>query len=330
MDKNNKYLSEEKIEEFKSLLRLGQKDILKVLKNNLKNIYKKENFITNEKQTFLYYEGTSPVLLVAHMDTVYDTEIKNYSAYGIKNNKINSIARPYMNIYYDSTNHIMWSPDGLGADDRLGIWIIINILRDGYRPHILFTTDEEIGAFGADDFVEEYFKNEQLQNSFNKLKYMIELDRRGEKDCVFYDTNNMDFEKYVESFGWKKAIGSFSDINVLSTNIDIASVNLSVGYYSEHSLTEHCDLLQATKNLTIIESMIYDSYKNEVQYFKSNYIAKNYGIYNNYNYINYSNNNSSKGMVCDCCGLPADELVYNTLYNGWLCDNCYEYFKEYE
>ena len=49
-------------------------------------------------------------------------------------------------IYYDQRKAIMWSPDGLGADDRAGIFAIIQIIADGYRPSIILTTDEERGG----------------------------------------------------------------------------------------------------------------------------------------------------------------------------------------
>ena len=40
------------------------------------------------------------------------------------------------------------------------------------------------------------------------LKYIIQLDRQGTNDCVFYDCDNEKFVEYVESFGFCEAIGS--------------------------------------------------------------------------------------------------------------------------
>ena len=39
--------------------------------------------------------------------------------------------------------NVMISPDGLGADDRAGVFMIMNIVKAGFRPHVIFTTDEE-------------------------------------------------------------------------------------------------------------------------------------------------------------------------------------------
>lgn len=154
--------------------------------------------------------GEIPIALVAHLDTVYKT--------------------PVSNLYYDRQKCIMWSPEGLGADDRAGVFAIIKILHEGLRPTIIFTTDEEQGGRGATVL--------GTQNCPTKLKYMIELDRRGESDCVFYDCYNPEFVKYIESFGFKEAYGSFSDISFLMPPWKVCGVNLSIGYEEEHSYIE--------------------------------------------------------------------------------------------
>ena len=113
--------------------------------------------------------------------------------------------------------------EGLGADDRAGVFAIIQILRKKYRPYVLFTTDEEMGGYGAHIFVEAH-------PVAPNIKYMIELDRAGERDCVFYECENFTFMDYVESFGFKQAIGSFTDISIIMPEWEIAGVNLSGSY----------------------------------------------------------------------------------------------------
>ena len=134
-------------------------------------------------------------------------------------------------IFFDPKHNVMWSPQGLGADDRAGVFAIVQIIRAGFRPHIIFTTDEERGAFGA-------VALSRMECPFKELKYLIELDRRGSDDCVFYDCDNHDFVDYVENFGFSLNYGSFSDISEICPAWMKAGVNLSVGYYNEHSETE--------------------------------------------------------------------------------------------
>ena len=53
-------------------------------------------------------QGNIPVALVAHMDTVFKVLPSE--------------------VYFDPKAQVMWSPQGLGADDRAGIYAIIQII----------------------------------------------------------------------------------------------------------------------------------------------------------------------------------------------------------
>ncbi len=157
--------------------------------------------------------GDIPIALVAHMDTVFKT--------------------PVSDLYYDQRKGVLWSPQGIGGDDRAGIFAILKILQEGLRPSVILTTDEELGGVGACALVEAY-----PECPIPGLKYMIELDRHGTNDCVFYDCYCPEFVDYVESFGFCERWGSFTDISFLMSEWDIVGVNLSVGYEDEHSYTE--------------------------------------------------------------------------------------------
>ena len=87
----------------KSVIELKQSSLQKVLKNYLKQKYK-EVYSTLD---YIYAKGDIPIALVAHMDTVFEN--------------------PPSNIYYDREKGVLWSPEGLGADDRAGIFAILKI-----------------------------------------------------------------------------------------------------------------------------------------------------------------------------------------------------------
>ena len=131
-------------------------NILMTKQSSLKNVLatylgkKYKNVVQTPE--YLYAEGTIPIALVAHMDTVF--------------------TEPPTEIFYDTRKNVMWSPQGLGADDRAGVFCILKIIEAGYRPHIIFTTDEEIGCIGASKLAE-------IPCPFKDLRYIIELDRRG-------------------------------------------------------------------------------------------------------------------------------------------------------
>lgn len=160
---------------------------------------------------YVYIEGDMDILLIAHLDTVFPHGIYPY---------------------FDPEANVMFSGQGLGADDRAGVFAILKILEAGFRPSILFTYGEEQGCIGLDDFLDHH------PMPFKDFKFMIQLDRQGFDDSVYYDCDNKDFERYINSFGFKTAEGSFTDVMLLSSAWKISGVNLSIGYINEHTAAE--------------------------------------------------------------------------------------------
>ena len=61
------------------------------------------------------------------------------------------------------------------------------------KPWLLFCCDEEVGGLGAKAFCIAY-QQHLLPNELDGLKFIIELDRKGKHDAVFYRCANPDFE----------------------------------------------------------------------------------------------------------------------------------------
>lgn len=244
-----------KLDTFKKILQQKQFDLKQMLKDYLVN---KEYSIV-EGDGFLYGIGDIPIMLVAHMDTVHLTIPEH--------------------IFYDEEQQIMWSPEGIGGDDRCGVYIITRILHEGYQPYVLFLEDEEIGCIGASKCVKVLKAPD--------VRYIVEIDRRGSDDCVFYDCDNPKFTEYVESFGFEEAIGSYSDICELSDEWGIASVNVSAGYYNEHTEKEFISLSDMEKTFGRIIDMLEDDKKEYYEFIKKKY------HYVSYSYTNPKKNNKS-------------------------------------
>lgn len=240
------------------ILNKTQSELLQYCKNNLDN---KGYRMTNYNNKFLFGVGNIPVLLVAHLDTVHKE-------------------RP--EIYFDSKKGVLWSPNGIGGDDRCGVYAILKIC-ETHKPYVLLTTDEEIGGLGALEFCES-FKDIDLKKY---IKFIIEIDRRGCNQAVFYDCGNKDFQKYILSFGFEEEFGTFSDISFISPQFDIASVNLSAGYYNEHTSSEYIvidDLAyMITKIIEILDDKKHHKYYDfqEIKYvykgLGKDYKAEGYG-----------------------------------------------------
>ena len=167
---------------------------------------------------FILVHGEAPVMLVAHLDTVH--------------------REPVREIWKTADNEFLISPQGIGGDDRCGVYALVNVFElSAKKPWLLFTCDEEIGGVGAEVFCEAYEYGE-LPAGLNDLKMLIEIDRRGRNDAVYYDCENRAFEAYITSKGFRTAQGSFSDISLVAPALGIAAVNLSSGYYNPHRLNE--------------------------------------------------------------------------------------------
>lgn len=240
-----KTLNQQELHSLEQFFKLKQPQLLRAMKQYLSSKYEK----VISKADYLIAVGDLPVALVAHLDTVFKT--------------------PPHDIYYDKNKNVMWSPDGLGADDRAGVYSIIQIIKAGYRPTVIFVTDEEIGCIGAMNLARE------IDEPPAAINYIIELDRRGSDDCVFYDCRNYKFESYIESFGFVTNFGSFSDISVICPNWGIAGVNLSIGYYNEHSFIEHLNISQMFNTISKVKKMLDVSKESEpfeyIPVFKKNY-----------------------------------------------------------
>lgn len=204
------------IELLKKYLPLTEEELAGEVLLELCKYYNPNQIIVGEHNSYYYAQGNIPIVLVAHLDVVFP----RYEDYKIE-------------IFYDQEHKVMWSPDGLGTDDRAGVATIIYLLKNtSYRPCILFTKEEETTLMGA------YYASKLKP----KVNYAIQLDRQGRGECVFYNCDNKDFEEYINSFGFTTQQGSYTDISVFCPKWKCAGVNLSMGYYEEHSYTEHFKL----------------------------------------------------------------------------------------
>lgn len=214
---------------FKRIVKMTQPE----LKAYLVNVLRSNGYEVVNEDGFLFAKGTEPYLLTAHMDTVHKEPV-----------------REIREVIDKKGRHIISSPQGIGGDDRCGVYMILEIIKE-HKPSILFCEDEEIGGIGADKFC----RTKYLDELFN-MKFLVELDRMNANDAVFYDCDNDDFIMFVEKeTGFKESWGTFSDISVIAPACGISAVNLSCGYYKQHTLEEYVvweemlAAIEATKKL---------------------------------------------------------------------------------
>ena len=170
-----------------------------------------------EEKGFVYIPGKREkgVLLVAHADTVADANQK---------------------VALEEKDGVIRNTAGvLGADDRAGCAMLWLLRESGHG--LLVTDGEENGCIGA------RFLRDGCPDIFGEIngryQFMVQIDRRNDRDYKCYDVGTDEFRIYVEDkTGFSEPNRDWStDIRVLCKKI--CGVNLSCGYHNEHHKDEY-------------------------------------------------------------------------------------------
>jgi len=268
----------------------------KELKKGIPIMLRKVGYKPVIAKKYIYAEGNIPIALVAHMDIVKQ--------------------EPPKKLYYDQKKRVMWAGGHiLGADDRAGVAAIWEIIKDKtYKPHLIFTCEEETGAAGA-------IAVSNIDMPFYDLKYIIELDRQGKEDCVFYECDNPEFTDYVSDFGFVPDWGTFTDISVICPAWGVAGVNLSVGYQNEHTNYEMLDFNHLELTIDRVKHMLDKA--NEAPRFK--FIQSAYPLY--YRHYTYA----SSEEECSFCGKRGkhmEDILLSNRVIALACPECLARHKE--
>lgn len=144
--------------------------------------------------------------------------------------------------------------EGLGADDKNGIWIALRCLEKYATLKVAFFVEEEIGCRGS---------SQANMDFFSDVRFVIQPDRKGYQDLITHigwmELCSDEFLKATgyEQFGYQETEGAMTDILALKENgLEISCINLSCGYYephTDHEFTVKADLLNC---LYLIEHII--------------------------------------------------------------------------
>ena len=272
--------------EFEKICRMSQKSLKNHVKQKLQMRY--EEVIVDDG--FVYAQGSFPVLLVAHLDTVHD-QLPNM-------------------ILYDKDQNTVSSPNGIGGDDRCGVYMIFEIIKK-FNCSVLFCEDEEDGGIGASKFV-----NTDLSRTLD-FNYIIEFDRANANDAVFYSCDNDEFEEFITRDFYKTNYGTYSDICDVAPAIGCAAVNLSCGYYKAHTKDEYVVLSEMENSIKAACDILARTTQNDkFEYVEAKF---SYDFWNGYCYNGFT-------------GYDEEDYYNNQLYyliqyvNEYGIDEWYETF----
>ena len=195
---------------------------------------------------FVTKNTTNPVIypcIVAHMDEVQHYKFPKEVI--VKNDMI--FAR-----YIGNKQQC-----GLGADDANGIYVALHLLKILPNLKVCFTVEEEIGGFGA-------FEASYNLEFFSNCQYLLQADRRGKSDLIV-NTNGITIVSdlfydhlvdVAEKFNYSPEFGTFTDVGVLCEELELSGLNISCGYYNEHTPKECTNIKELENCLNFIYNII--------------------------------------------------------------------------
>ena len=257
---------QEKIERFYEFERLCQKSQRKMKNYLYEELKKSYDTVIKEdvEDGYVFALGEVPVMLLAHMDTVHK-----------------ELPREFV---YKEHSNVISSPQGIGGDDRCGIYMILQIIKE-LKCSVLFLNNEEIGCRGASTFAKDFKAKKHKAFEDLNINYMIEFDRRGSNDAVYYDLDNQDFEDFITDASnghFETNWGSCSDISYVAPVVGVAAVNLSCGYYNEHTLIHTVNRKEMETNIEKAKLIIKTEVEKPFEYkedtrWKAELFGKGYG-----------------------------------------------------
>ena len=126
--------------------------------------------------------------------------------------------------------------EGIGADDKNGIWVCIKALNKFDVLKCAFFVSEEVGCIGSMSADMAFFDD---------CRFVLQCDRKGNKDFIIEasctELCGSDFIQAIgiHRFGYEVAHGMMTDVMTLKERgLAVCACNISCGYYNPHTDNE--------------------------------------------------------------------------------------------
>lgn len=127
--------------------------------------------------------------------------------------------------------------EGLGADDKNGIWVALKNLKKHPKLKCVFFVEEETGCRGS---------SQTEMKFFDDVRFVIQCDRQGHSDLVNnisgteLCSNNFLLDTDYGKFGYSLHDGAMTDVQILKEQeLSVSCINMSCGYYEPHTDQEY-------------------------------------------------------------------------------------------
>ena len=154
----------------------------------------------------------------------------------------------------------LWNRVGCGADDKNGLWIVMNLLRTEQILKVaLFVQEERDGELagcrgaGACDL-----------SFFRDVKFVVECDRKGASDvvCIGKGETYLCDPSFIpgyllQKYHYEMVCGGKTDVVELKIRgLGIPVCNISCGYYNAHKNSEYTKFSELQNCLEFVKDII--------------------------------------------------------------------------
>lgn len=253
-------------------------------------VIKEPPTLADDNNNYAFWNRKSPFVIQAHIDVVEGSKWDKRKWDNVKRDwvDVEPVEKDEKPSIFRIRNLVGRKNGVLGGDDRAGVMAIIHIndICRKYKippPSILLTNHEESGGTGMAAFIDRVEKDKL--DLLDQVRLVVALDRRGACEYVQYCGSDMPKPVlyYVESFGFNSSHGSWSDSKKITSKWKIPHVNLSVGYYDNHTSREtvHLDevLLTAKRVCAMLKDPIAEKYEVNEYVYKAPKTSTYYGSY---------------------------------------------------
>lgn len=180
--------------------------------------------------------------IAAHLDEVHEAREKGYEVLVVRDEFIigfNSGKREF---------------NGIGADDKNGIWVCLKCLEKFDNLKCVFFVGEEQGCIGS---------HQADMKFFDDCRFVLQCDRKGNSDFIsnIYG-NSLCSSQFIKDaslreHGYKEERGMQTDVQTLrQRGLEISCANISCGYYYPHTPHEMTNIADLKKCLTLVEHIV--------------------------------------------------------------------------
>jgi len=268
------------IEKFKELLSVPSKtyqeeDMVEYICNELDLIegvtYYRDDMMNVYATKGVLEEDEFYPMFIAHTDTVH-TKIDKIVVKEEKLKRPNTFGKTFDDTLVDVLKAYdeEGNPTGIGGDDKCGIFICLELLKQLDKVKIGLFVSEETGCHGSSkcdvSFLEDVGYITQYDAPGNHLITEICSGvRLFERESEFFEKSISVIES---AFGNEMLIQShpYTDVSQLKKKIDVSCINMSCGYYNMHTKEEFISIDDVERAIEAGKNMVFILGLNKYQY----------------------------------------------------------------